>query len=181
MQRALSPTSRFLITSFGLGHLRPAPGTWGSFPPVILAAALIAAGLGPNETCSLGGTFGPAWWIYTLTHIAVILFFSGVCVAVGGRAEVHFGKTDPGSVTADETAGMSLTLLALPYAQMHQPIHAAAWLIGAFLLFRIFDILKLWPANGLQRIPGGWGILLDDLVAGVQALIALQLIGLISA
>ena len=56
------------------------------------------------------------------------------------------------------------------------PVHAAATLLLVFLAFRIFDILKLPPANGLQRVPGGWGILLDDLVAGVQALIVVQLV-----
>lgn len=181
MQRALSPSAEFFITSFGLGRLRPAPGTWGSLPPVALAAALIAINFGPCETCAMGGTFGPKWWIYNGVLLAVVIIFSLVCILVGDRAEAHFGKKDPGSVTADETAGMSIALLALPHASMQQPLHAAAWLIGAFLAFRLFDILKLWPAYRLQRIPGGWGILIDDIVAGIQALIVLQVIGTISA
>jgi phosphatidylglycerophosphatase A len=64
----------------------------------------------------------------------------------------------------------------LPAASVRDWAHAGATLLGAFLLFRVFDILKPWPANQLQALPKGWGILADDLAAGVQALLVVQLL-----
>jgi phosphatidylglycerophosphatase A len=151
------------LTVGGLGKLRPAPGTWGSMPPVIVAAALVAAGLGPHQ----------APWIYNGAMIAIALVFSLACVLQGGRAELFLGK-DPSYVVADETAGQCLALLAIPAAAFESPGLAAFTLVFCFLAFRITDIVKLWPANELQRLPAGWGILVDDLIAGLQALLIVQ-------
>lgn len=167
----LSPFGRALVTTFGLGDLRPAPGTWGSMPPVLLAGVLIALGYG-NATCPMG-IFG--CWLYNAAIVGTLLVFCYACVAYGDAAEARFGKKDPGHVCADETAGVCIPLLFLPPIAVSTPVHAAATLLLVFVAFRVFDILKLPPANGLQRVPGGWGILLDDLVAGVQALIVVQL------
>ncbi|MDX2148173.1 MAG: phosphatidylglycerophosphatase A [Planctomycetota bacterium] len=156
-----------LITTFGLGRLRPAPGTWGSLPPVLLAGALIVLGAGPAAM--------PA--VYHGLLALVIVVFSVACVRDGDAAEVRFGKKDPGDVVADETAGQSLALVALPTWVASSWWEVAGLLVLAFLLFRAFDILKPWPARELQDVPGGWGILLDDLVAGVMALVIMQLLG----
>jgi phosphatidylglycerophosphatase A len=169
MQRSLSATGRLLITSLGLGLLRPAPGTWGSLPPVLVAAGLVLLRLGPHDGQA-------AWWIYHLVLLFIVKTFACACIRYGDAAETHFGKKDPGSVTADETAGMCLVLAHLPDARLDTPIRALIALAAAFVLFRLCDILKPWPAYQLQRVPGGWGILLDDLVAGIQALVALQLV-----
>jgi len=72
-------------------------------------------------------------------------------------------------VVADETAGQCVTLLMIPTAMLGTPLSAFLTLLGAFLLFRAFDILKPWPAGAMQNIRGGWGILLDDWVAGFMA------------
>lgn len=160
-----------MITSFGLGYCRPASGTWGSLPPAVVAGALAVL---PGGGVYLPG--GERAWVFYLLMAVFVVVFSWACVARGDEAELHFGKKDPGQVVADETAGMALTLCALPWFATGAPV--LVWVAGAFVLFRIADILKLWPANGLQAVPGGWGILLDDLVAGVQAGVLLLVVAL---
>ena len=151
-----------LATTFGLGHMRPASGTWGSMPVPALAMLMFLLGAGPVEQ--------PV--VYHAVLGVVFVVFCAACVFGGDEAERRWGK-DPSEVVADETAGQCIPLVALPLAGFWE---SAATLTLAFVCFRVFDILKLWPANGLQRIRGGWGILLDDLVAGVQALIVVQLV-----
>lgn len=168
MSSALSPFAQRLITTGGLGFMRPASGTWGSMPPVALAAAMIALGINPGH--GLGAAIA-----YHLVLLLILLFFTLVCALYGDAAEARFGA-DPGEVVADETAGQCIPLLFLPAAGTTHPWPAAATLIGAFLAFRLFDILKPWPANRLQSVPGGWGIVLDDLAAGVQAMIVVQVV-----
>lgn len=167
--KPLSPLGFLLVTTGGLGTLRPAPGTWGSMPPIALAGSLILLGYTPSAS-------GTPTLIYHGALALVLVLFSAACVIHGKAAEHRFGKKDPGSVCADETAGQCIPLLFLPAAATSNLTHTALTLVGAFVAFRIFDILKLPPANGLQRIKGGWGILLDDLVAGMQALIVVQLV-----
>lgn len=158
----MNPVGRTLITTFGLGYMRPASGTWGSLPPCVAAAVLVV----------IGGRFGfgsgsIGWYVL---QVFFALYFSWVCVKFGDGAEAEFGKKDPGQVVADETAGMALTLLFIPFAWIPpDPVSILVVLGVAFILFRVADILKLPPANGLQRLKGGWGILVDDLAAGVQA------------
>lgn len=148
-----------LITVFGLGHMRPASGTLGSLPPVILAGALMAAGLGPNAQ--------PL--IYNGLLVLVLLFFCWACITQGDAAEAKFGRKDPSQAVADETAGQCLPLLALPAEATAIPLITVFTLAYAFLCFRLLDIVKPWPAHRLQSLPGGWGILVDDLFAGLYA------------
>lgn len=160
-------THQLVLTTGGLGHMRPASGTWGSLPPVVISAILVFAGLGP------GTHF---WWIHALVMLAMVIAFSAICIVAADGAEALWGK-DPSPVVADETAGMALTLLLLPPALFaHEAFFVLTTLAGAFLLFRAFDIAKLPPAWGMQKIPGGWGILLDDLVAAVQAAVIAWLV-----
>lgn len=100
---------------------------------------------------------------------AVIL---GLGVWAAGRAEEFFGRTDPGQVVVDEVVGQMITLLLLPHATW-------VWLLGGFLLFRAFDIVKPFPARQAERFPRGWGIMMDDVIAGVYGLAMLGVIGLI--
>jgi phosphatidylglycerophosphatase A len=81
------------------------------------------------------------------------------------------GKSDPGEVVVDEVAGQAITFLAIGALPVKQVWLAAA---GGFALFRIFDIAKPWPIRKLETLPKGWGILADDLLAGVYAWIVLQ-------
>lgn len=148
-----------MVTVFGLGYLRPAPGTWGSLPSVALAAVLIAAGVGPASHP----------WLYLLVLAVVTVVFTLACVVLGDRAEARFWKKDPSQVVADETAGQALTLMFLPAAATVGAGRASFAVICGFLAFRLMDIVKPWPARQIQRIPTGWGVVLDDLVAGVYA------------
>ncbi|MEM9373488.1 MAG: phosphatidylglycerophosphatase A, partial [Planctomycetota bacterium] len=143
------PVQELVLTTGGLGHRRPASGTWGSLPPVVVSAILVAAGAGPASDL---------WWVHLLAMLAFLIAFSAVCITGADGAEARWGK-DPSPVVADETAGMALTLLLMPPALFtNELVFVFATLAGAFLLFRAFDIAKLPPAWGMQKIAGGWGI-----------------------
>ena len=121
--------------------------------------------------------FGPGSGLYEVVIVGILLVFSAACVLQGDMAEAVFGKKDHGSIVADETAGQCIPLLGLqfaPAAAMTGWWPAMLTLGGAFIAFRIADIIKPPPANQLQKLPAGWGVLVDDLVAGVYALILLQ-------
>ncbi len=152
------------LTVGGIGFMRPASGTWGSMPPVVLAGVLFAAGLGP----------GSSPWIFNGILLGAACVFSLACVFQGDRAEVVYGK-DPSVVVADEVAGQSVTLLFLPAAAVSTPVQWASTLVIGFLAFRVLDIIKPWPARQIQSLPGGWGILTDDLFAGIYAMGLVQL------
>ncbi|MEY3023901.1 MAG: hypothetical protein RJA16_727 [Planctomycetota bacterium] len=161
MSEAPPPRDRFreaVLTAGGLGLLRPAPGTWGSLPPVVLALALHAAGAPAAIVIASALLLGVAGSIGT--------------VRFGRWAESRWGRTDPSSVVADEVAGQAIAVAAIPWDRLAigdgwtAPI---AWCGAAFLLFRILDILKPPPIGRLQDLPHGWGVLLDDLAAGAVA------------
>lgn len=150
----MSAFRRLALTAGGLGLLRPAPGTWGSLPPPALAVVMVALGL-------------PAWQV----NVALVLLavaFSVACLRFGAFGETLFGKKDPGSVVADEVAGQSIALLFLPW-RGGDLRHALTMAAVAFVAFRALDIVKPPPARRIQSVPGGAGILLDDLVAGAYA------------
>jgi len=154
-----------LVTVFGLGRLTPAPGTWGSLPPPLLVLALLWS--------------GAALWVVNVTVILLGAAFGIACARFGHLAEQRYGAKDPRQVVADETAGQCVALLFLPWRNVAEA-GAWTWNLGlaavAFGAFRLFDILKPPPINGLQRIGGGRGILVDDLVAGLYALAVTQLV-----
>ncbi len=91
------------------------------------------------------------------------LFMAGVWSC--GRIEHLYGR-DPSAAVMDEVCGMAITLASVPIT--------AATLVLGFLLFRVFDVLKLWPGRAAERVHGGWGIMLDDTVAGIYAAVVLQ-------
>jgi phosphatidylglycerophosphatase A len=130
---------------------------------------MILLGLGPAEAPIL----------YHAVLGAILLAASGACVVYGEWGEAWYGKKDPGWIVADETAGQCIPLMALPLAAGAGVWSIATALLVAFLAFRAFDILKPPPAFALQKLPGGWGVLVDDLAAGFYALVATQLIILI--
>ncbi len=146
-----------LLTScFGLGHIPIAPGTWGSLPPVILYLAF--SYLTADEAI--------AFWILPAIYLALILFESWVCVRLAPFVIRAVGHIDPGQVVADEVAGQSVAMLFIALAR---PDHVLITALLGFALFRLFDIAKPWPCKHLETLPGGWGILADDLMAGLYA------------
>ena len=154
----MNPAPR-AITTYGLGYMRPFPGTWGSLPPAFLAAALALAKIHPGHLSYI--------WVISLSLIVV--YFSVACVREGDHAEARFGKKDPSQAVADETAGQALTLLFLPASAFTSTGHGLLAILAAFVAFRLSDIFKPWPICAIQKVPAGWGILLDDLLAGVLA------------
>jgi phosphatidylglycerophosphatase A len=139
-----------LTSTFGLGKIPWAPGTWGSLPPVILYQAL--------------GYLYPASNPYVMAALLVV--FSWICVRFSPAVIRQTGKADPREVVADETAGQALTMLAITI--LH-PVNICNTAALGFALFRLFDIAKPWPIRKLETLPAGWGILADDLAAGLAA------------
>ena len=137
---------RLLWTGFGLGLLPRAPGTWGT-----LLGVALAGGAG-----ALPGTH------VVLLALVLVLFFAGAHLARWAAAETR--RADPPSFVLDEVVGYLAAVLWLPVADR-------PWLVlgGAFVLFRVLDIAKPWPIGRLERAPGGWGVMLDDLAAGLIA------------
>ena len=131
------------------GHAPVAPGTFGSAAGLLLFWAVRASG-------SLA------------VEAAVLLAVTAVGVAAAARAESAYGRRDPGLIVIDETAGMLLTLAAVP-------VGPGGAVVG-FLAFRFFDIVKPFPARRAERLPGGWGVMADDLVAGLYAQALLRLL-----
>ena len=101
-----------------------------------------------------------------------------MCGLVAPAAIAATGKTDPREVVADELAGQAVTFLAIPFFIPVILTTGQLCIItsGGFLLFRLFDIVKPWPIRKLEKLPKGWGILADDLMAGVFAAIVLLIV-----
>jgi len=133
-----------ISTVGGVGHAPLAPGT--------VASALTALALG----------------VLSPSRLALVVFLLAVILVgtwAAQEAERSLGGKDPGAIVVDEVAGMALAVLTVPLTP--------AVLIAGFVLFRVFDIVKPYPANALQRLPGGVGVMIDDLVAGLYALLLL--------
>ena len=136
----------FLATLGGVGYLPLAPGTWGSL------AAL------------------PLWWVlrhlgatgYLLAWLGVFL----VSLWAAGSAWTILGKTDHPAIVLDEAVGMLVALAGAPPRWQ--------WVFLGFVLFRAFDILKPFPIKYLEGLPGGLGVVMDDVAAGVMAWVVLR-------
>jgi phosphatidylglycerophosphatase A len=136
-----------VATVGGAGYARVAPGTVGSGVAVLLL------------------------WLVPFSRAGLVVFLAAVIVAgtwAAQRAERILGVKDPGAIVIDEVAGMTLAVVTFPLT--------APVLGVGFVLFRLFDITKPFPARASQRIAGGAGVMLDDLVAGLYALGVLALL-----
>ena len=139
----------FLATGFYIGNLPFAPGTFGSLIGLPLCFALAGISLAPAVLCTL--------------------LFISFAVYIADAAEKLLKRSDPGCIVIDEMAGMMVTLIGLPFS----PITVV---IG-FIIFRILDILKPFPIRNLdRRIPGGLGVVADDVAAGLIANLLLRII-----
>jgi len=137
-----------VATFFGAGLGKPGPGTWGSVAAVLLWAAL-------------AGFLHPTPAVLLAVLIAGIILSIALGVPAATIAARESGRHDPGFVVIDEVAGQWIALLGTPADWRHGLI--------ALVLFRLFDITKPFPARRLERLPEGWGIVFDDVAAGLYA------------
>ena len=144
------------LSFFFLGRAPVAPGTFGTLGGVVLAFLI---------TNYLGNNAG-----YALLILIPIMYYFGLILAPW--AEKKYGD-DPGIYVLDEVIGYLIIITSLSLLQF--PIENHIWFLS-FILFRIFDVVKLWPARNLEKLHGGHGILLDDIAAGFQTLIAILLL-----
>ena len=142
-------TVLWLATGLGVGNVSAAPGTLGSLwgPPLVW---------GMQEAGLAGWTWGAA---------ALVLVLAGVPIC--GRASVILRRKDPGCVVFDEIAAFPVV-----FAVTHVDWATA---LAGFALFRLFDVWKPWPIRRFEQLPGGWGVMADDLVAAVYAALGLWL------
>jgi phosphatidylglycerophosphatase A len=136
-----------VATAGGAGYFPVAPGTVGSAVGLIL--------------------FYGVHRLPIAFQLAAVVFVSLIGVAAGTRVAQRSGIEDPGIVVIDEVAGMWVSLLFLPLT----PVTAVA----GFFLFRVLDVVKPAPCRQLEHLPGGWGIMCDDLMAGVYANVLLRI------
>jgi len=154
VNKVIAPRWAWLAgTFFGAGKLRPGPGTWGSLAALVIWRAV--AGFLPRT-----------WLSPTALFLAAASFIVGTLAA--GRVARELGAEDPSCVVIDEVSGQWLALAAAPLDWKS--------LLAAFILFRAFDILKPPPLRHLERIPGGAGIMLDDIGAGLYAAVVVRLL-----
>lgn len=151
----------WLMTGLGSGYAPVASGTFGSAAAVFIAGLIWLAGQRMHW---------PGWVLDAAWLIGTALALAG-CAAWGPWAAAYFagrcGKPgDPGQVVLDEWAGQWVALLGMP---MHDTRSALTVLALQFFTFRLFDVLKPPPGRRLEKLPGGWGIVMDDVVAGIYA------------
>ena len=142
-----------IATFFGVGRLRPGPGTWASAVTTLLWAALAHA-------------LQPSLRIPVAIVLAVLITLIGIPAAT--QVARGYGAKDPQFVVIDEVAGQLVALIAVPLAWKY--------LLAAFILFRAFDIVKPPPVRQLEAIPEGAGIVMDDVAAGLYALAVMHLL-----
>jgi len=142
-----------VATFFGIGHLHPGPGTWGSAATVVIWAAIAH---------ELPVT------LRTPVALALALLVTLIGIPAATRVARASGGKDPQFVVIDEVAGQLIALIAVPLA----------WktFLAGLILFRAFDIVKPPPVRQLERLPEGTGIMLDDVAAGILALIVMHLV-----
>jgi phosphatidylglycerophosphatase A len=139
----------FVATCGYLGYVPFAPGTFGSAAGLVVFAAV-------------------RWSGSTTLELALIVFLLAIGVWSADVAERHFGRVDPGPVVLDEVAGMLITLALIP-------VTLTGAIVG-FLLFRVLDVIKPWPANRMEALPGGLGVMADDAMAAVYGNMIMRLL-----
>lgn len=153
----MKPALLWIAQGFGVGHLKPAPGTWGS----LLGLAWFVVLMWPGSI-----------WIYCLGLVGS----AALCVWLCDLAEQSLGVKDPQSVVLDEIVAMPLCFLGpvaferlfsgnMPALSSLFDTRNLLLALVLFVGFRVFDVWKPWPARQSQRLPGGWGVTVDDLIA----------------
>lgn len=152
----------FIATGFGVGFIPLGPGTWGSLVGLLIAYGLIAV-------FSLDVVLLQNALIIACIALAAIGIWSST------RAETSFDRKDAGQIVIDEVCGQVISFVFIaPYLVRLGP-QWRWWMIPGFLLFRAFDIFKPYPINKLQDLRGGFGVMMDDIVAGIYAAVLMSL------
>ena len=149
---------KLLLCTGGIGLLPKAPGTWGSLVPLFILLTL--------------GHFGATPAIIIGTLVAIVLGSTIISISLAPWYTQHFGKKDPAQVVCDEWAGQSIALLGMAWLEPNNHVAPTTWIglaLLSFLLFRGFDIWKPWIIDRAQQWSGGWGVLMDDIFAGIAA------------
>ena len=149
-----------VVSFFFLGRAPVAPGTFGSFGSLILAYLVVT-----TDNKNIVDYSG-----YLLLGLSVVFYYIGLQIAPW--CEEKYGK-DPGIYVMDEVIGYLITISFLIILGVD--LTTNIWILS-FISFRIFDVLKIWPAKDLENMKGGHGIILDDIAAGFQTLIFVLLI-----
>jgi phosphatidylglycerophosphatase A len=143
----MAKVHEIIATVFGLGHLPAAPGTWGSAAGLVLCLLLYDVPV-----------------LYFM--VFVVIFVVGGIAA--GALEKKDGVKDPSYVVIDEFACVFIVFVFIPVTILH--------VVLGFVLFRFFDVIKPPPIRAIERIGGGWGIMLDDAAAAIYANLILQIL-----
>jgi len=151
--RVLRRVGLSIATVGPCGYAPIAPGTVGAAAGVVLFWVVRSS-----------GSMALEWWV-----LAVV---TAVGVAAATLAESVFARRDPGLIVVDEVSGMLVTLAAVPVGPVG--------VVAGFFLFRLFDIVKPYPARQSERLPRGWGVMADDLIAGAYAQVVLRLLLLVA-
>jgi phosphatidylglycerophosphatase A len=152
------------LTTFGVGYIPGAPGTYGS---AVGVAIYLGIGALQMHAASINAVSGQISALVIAFHFALnALLLAAFCLIgiwASGRTIPIFGKSDPSQAVVDEVMGQLITFAFVPFG--------LAWpfIVSGFLLFRLFDIWKPFPIRTLEVLPGGLGICADDIVAGVYA------------
>lgn len=160
------------LTTWGVGYLPIAPGTWGSMVGVAIYLGIVQ--IDQALAAQLGFAGDQLNAIIFASNAVLLTIFIIVGIWASGRTIPVFGNSDPSHAVVDEVLGQLIALLFIP-------VTASWWMIAtAFLLFRLFDIWKPYPIDSLQDLPGGVGICADDIVAGIYAGVGTSVIYAIS-
>lgn len=156
------------LTTFGVGYIPGAPGTYGSAVAVVIYMAIGSFESGAanqSVTTGVSAAFAGAFHYALNAIMLLVLCLAGIWAS--SRTIAIFGRKDPAQAVVDEVMGQLITFCFIPFG--------LGWpfVLAGFLLFRLFDIWKPYPARTLEVLPGGLGICADDIVAGVYAGICL--------
>ncbi len=146
----------FFFTGFYSGYCPVAPGTAGTFVAMVFYIL---------QNIFLGEILGSSILYINLAIVLILIYPS---IKLGDAAEVFFNKKDPQEVVLDEMMGYWIGILFIPFS--------FTGAITAFILFRIFDIIKPFPARNLESLKGGMGIMIDDYIAGIYTCICMNLL-----
>jgi phosphatidylglycerophosphatase A len=149
------PLATAIATLGPIGRLLPAPGTWGSLAGLLYFTVF----------------FQRTNW---MENVGISAVAAAIAAFVCGEAERHLRKTDPGEVIVDEFVAMPLCFLGWPLLVHRWPVWAV--LLGGFVLFRFYDVLKPLGIRKLQAVPGGWGVVVDDTAAALAACATLHVL-----